>query len=121
MHADRKLNWEGDASDPVQLIEKLRSALELHREMVGQKAEIGEEPDRLLARLEEMAEDLDPSDLPSEAIRLLLEAERARSMQFEEVDRRIDQLTESLMNGSIGLFEMLGSPNDGGRRGRWKT
>lgn len=111
MHAD----WDAGAGDqtdttPDERIDRMRSTLALHRELIDQKAEIRGRPDSLSTKLEEMAEALEPDDPPSDAIRLLLEAEQMREMQFEELDRRIDQLAESFMVGTIALVERLRPP-----------
>ena len=111
MHAD----WDSSSvsqagTAPDERIDRMRSTLALHRELVDQKAEIREQPDALSAKLEAMAEALEPDDPSSDAIRLLLEAEQVHSLQFEELDRRIDQLTESFMVGTIALVERLRPP-----------
>jgi hypothetical protein len=111
MHAD----WDtgvGARTDatPDERLDRMRSTLALHRELIDQKAEIRAQPDSLSTRLEAMVETLEPDDPPADAIRLLLEAEQVHAMQFEELDRRIDQLTESFMAGTIALAERLRPP-----------
>lgn len=111
MHADWDPNVEYRAEPtPDERLDNMRSTLAMHRELVDQKAEIREQADALSARLGELGETLDPDDRHYAAIRLLLEAEQVRGMQFEELDRRIDQLTESFMVGSIALLERLRPP-----------
>jgi len=110
MHTDWKMGLGREDASPDRHMQNMRSTLQMHRELVAQKAEIREQPDALTARLEAMGEELEPYDTASEAIQLLLEAEQVRAMQFEELDMRLDQLTESFMAGSIGLLEQLRPP-----------
>jgi hypothetical protein len=111
--------WELDAKrkedlTPAERIEGLRSTLELHRELMRQKAEIREQPDALSARLEEMAEEpIDEEDVP-EAIRLLIEAEQVRAVQIDELDERLDEVIDSYMVGSIAIVERLAPGDDSG-------
>jgi hypothetical protein len=107
-------DWERSDCDaeptPDERLDSMRSTLALHRELIGQKAEIREQPDNLSAQLEAMEEELDADDPTHEAIRLLLKVEQVRAMQIEELDQRIDQLTDSFMVGSIALLERLRPP-----------
>ena len=100
----------GRATTADERLDRMRSTLAFHRELVDQKAEIREQPDALSAKLAAMAELLEADDQTSDAVRLLLEVEQVRAVQFEELDRRIDQLTESFMVGTIALVERLRPP-----------
>lgn len=105
----------GEGETNQERVAGMRSLLELHRELVRQKREIREGPNDLRIKLEAMAEVLEPDDLSTEAIAVLLESAQVRTLQLDELDERIDQVMDAIMMGTIAIVERL-KPVDPGDR-----
>lgn len=97
---------------PNSHLDNMRSRLFRHRELIERMNELRERPDRHGARLEEMAEEMDPESegLTVEAIRLLIEAEQVGLIRVKQLEARFARVLESYMVATIDFAERTRPP-----------
>lgn len=86
-------------------VAKMRSLQALHQRMVESKIRERERLDLFEAKLEQVVAELDPFDSRTEMIRRLRTLMEHRMIQYEQLDRRLDALTDLCISGAIILAE----------------